>query len=616
MSTGWPQVKLGELLRRSEEIVDLQPDAEYRELTVKLWGKGVVLRGVVTGAGVAASRRLVVRKGQFIFSRIDARNGALGIVPEELDGAIVSNDFPAFDVVTDRLLLAYLGWICRTASFVDVCRAASEGTTNRVRMQEDKFLASTIPLPPLAEQKRIVARIEELAAQIAEVCALRQQAVEETETIMAAEEHKVWPDASLGDARTLESLTVFLARGRQSKQGESAHFLIKTRHVQQDCYVPTMLRLAPHVAAKVKPDALVRDGDILIACSAAGCLGRVARYRDKNRIVSTDTHVAIARANPDLVEPDYLYVYLRGAQGQHQLRSRERGDWKREKVGFRLTELNLSDLKKVPVPALPLSEQRRIVAKLDALQTEVDKLKRLQAETAAELDALLPSILDKAFKGELTAADGPPIEVMAAAPVEPRKLKKVKPRKPTPYKDDGAVICLLVRELQALGRPTDEYTIQKHAYAGKEIWRLPINSGYARKAGGPWSHELRDKVLFYLDRKNMLREERGQFVPAWSFDKSLAHAEVVLGEEASRIRDLVEYLKDFGPNGLERWMTVLMAARDLAAKSEPVTNVGIQTEIDSWPGKRMKEIFSEESVDDTIAKMVRRGWIQLAPSGG
>ena len=43
----------------------------------------------------------------------------------------------------------------------------------------------------------------------------------------------------------------------------------------------------------------------------------------------------------------------------------------------------------------------RIVAELDALQAEVDALKRLQAETAAELDALLPAILDKTFKGEL-----------------------------------------------------------------------------------------------------------------------------------------------------------------------------------------------------------------------
>jgi type I restriction enzyme S subunit len=49
----------------------------------------------------------------------------------------------------------------------------------------------------------------------------------------------------------------------------------------------------------------------------------------------------------------------------------------------------------------PLPEQRRIVAELDALQAEVDALKRLQAGTAAELDAMLPALLDRAFQGEL-----------------------------------------------------------------------------------------------------------------------------------------------------------------------------------------------------------------------
>jgi len=111
--------------------------------------------------------------------------------------------------------------------------------------------------------------------------------------------------------------------------------------------------------------------------------------------------LAVARANTDVVHSDYLYAYLRGAKGQHQIRSRERGDWQREKISFRLTELNLNDLRKVPIPVPPLPEQRRIVAELDALQAEVDALKRLQAETAAELAALLPAILDKAFKGEL-----------------------------------------------------------------------------------------------------------------------------------------------------------------------------------------------------------------------
>jgi type I restriction enzyme S subunit len=54
---------------------------------------------------------------------------------------------------------------------------------------------------------------------------------------------------------------------------------------------------------------------------------------------------------------------------------------------------------KIAIP--PVEDQRRIVAYLDDLQAKVDALKKLQAETAAELNALLPSILDRAFKGEL-----------------------------------------------------------------------------------------------------------------------------------------------------------------------------------------------------------------------
>ena len=65
---------------------------------------------------------------------------------------------------------------------------------------------------------------------------------------------------------------------------------------------------------------------------------------------------------------------------------------------------NIADLrpfKRVPGSVQPPAEQRRFVSELDAWQVEVDPLKRLQAETATELDALLPAILDRAFKGEL-----------------------------------------------------------------------------------------------------------------------------------------------------------------------------------------------------------------------
>lgn len=56
----------------------------------------------------------------------------------------------------------------------------------------------------------------------------------------------------------------------------------------------------------------------------------------------------------------------------------------------------------IPFPSsLQISDQRRIVAELDAMQEQADSVKKLQSETAAELDAMLPSVLDKAFRGDL-----------------------------------------------------------------------------------------------------------------------------------------------------------------------------------------------------------------------
>ena len=63
--------------------------------------------------------------------------------------------------------------------------------------------------------------------------------------------------------------------------------------------------------------------------------------------------------------------------------------------------LNQGHVRNIPFQQRPLPEHRRIVAYLDDLQAKVDALKALQAQTAAELDALLPSVLDRAFKGEL-----------------------------------------------------------------------------------------------------------------------------------------------------------------------------------------------------------------------
>lgn len=200
----WPMVPLGTILTKSEEWISIDPERQYQEVTVRLWGKGVVQRRMVLGAEIASSSRLVVHPRQFVISRIDARNGASGLVPDELEGAVVSNDFPVFTPRPDRLLSEFLGWYGKTGEFVDLCRAASEGTTNRVRLKEDRFLATMIPLPPLSEQRRLVARIEGLVGRLSEARALRQEAIQVARSLVTSLHLKM----AAGDVRRLGEMLV------------------------------------------------------------------------------------------------------------------------------------------------------------------------------------------------------------------------------------------------------------------------------------------------------------------------------------------------------------------------------------------------------------------------
>jgi type I restriction enzyme S subunit len=394
MNKAWPTMKLDEVLRRSEETIELQPDIAYRQITVKLWGKGVVLRGILTGAEIAASRQMVARRGQFILSRIDARNGALGIVPPELDEAIVTNDFPVFNVVEDRLLPTYLGWMCRTASFVEECKLASEGTTNRVRLQEDKFLMREIPLPSIADQQRVVARIEELAAQINEARTLRLRAAEEANALLTSARRVVISECN-AETVTLEGVCAAIIDNLHSNPllSESGVPCIRSPDVgygtldldgaqrtDEDEFRRRTVRGEP----KANDIVLVREG---------GGTGKCAVVLPGQRF-SLGQRVMMLRPNTERILPRFFLHQLLSPQIQEdQIAPVSKGSAS--------PHLNIGALRKFDLGLPKLSEQHRIVSELDAIQSEVDALKHLQAETQTELDALLPSILDRAFKGGL-----------------------------------------------------------------------------------------------------------------------------------------------------------------------------------------------------------------------
>jgi type I restriction enzyme, S subunit len=148
--------KIGEFLIKNRNVESIDDDKIYRRVTVKVNNNGVILRNIEKGINIGTKKQFIAKSGQFIVSKIDARNGAFGIIPPELDGAIVTNDFPLFDVNEKKINPHFLLLITTTKEFIKFAQSCSSGTTNRQRMDIDLFLNQKIPLPSIAEQNKIV----------------------------------------------------------------------------------------------------------------------------------------------------------------------------------------------------------------------------------------------------------------------------------------------------------------------------------------------------------------------------------------------------------------------------------------------------------------------------
>jgi type I restriction enzyme S subunit len=104
----------------------------------------------------------MVNEGDFILSGIDARNGAFGIVPKELDGAIVTNDFWYFEIDEYIILKRLFLELTSTTWFDEICKRGSDGTTQRIRLQKDKFFNQKISLPERSDQNNLLIKILEI----------------------------------------------------------------------------------------------------------------------------------------------------------------------------------------------------------------------------------------------------------------------------------------------------------------------------------------------------------------------------------------------------------------------------------------------------------------------
>ena len=152
----YPMARIGSFLTRRKEAIVIQDGIIYKRVTVSTKGGNITIRDEKDGKLIGTKKQFVIHDGQFLLSKIDARNGAYGVVPAIAEGAIITGNFWTYDVDYKRINPQFLTLVTKTQQFLDFAEKSSNGTTNRHYLQEDAFLNQQIPLPSIAEQEDIV----------------------------------------------------------------------------------------------------------------------------------------------------------------------------------------------------------------------------------------------------------------------------------------------------------------------------------------------------------------------------------------------------------------------------------------------------------------------------
>ena len=119
MNKPWPKVRPGDALYRRKEFIQIDDVATYKRPRVKLHAQGIVLRDEIEGVGIKTKSQQVWRAGEFVVAEIDAKVGGFGIVPETLDGSIVSSHYFLFVIDESKLDRRFLDFFIRTPAFHD-----------------------------------------------------------------------------------------------------------------------------------------------------------------------------------------------------------------------------------------------------------------------------------------------------------------------------------------------------------------------------------------------------------------------------------------------------------------------------------------------------------------
>ena len=391
----WRNARFDEIFEPVDRKFLLNDSEQYKCVGVRWYGMGAFVRNRLLGAEISRKQQWVLRSGDVVYNKLFAWKGAFAVADLSVDGCIVSDKFPTYCFDTEQVDEQWLRYYFRMPGLAQQAEALSKGAAaiSKLTLNPPQFWDLKIPLPPLPTQRQIVEQIKALEAQANEACTLRIQAMKQVAAIISAALYKL--ALSMNVDGTLADILVCPPRNGWSARCDNADDgipVLSLGAVTGFHYRPLEFKRTSLYAPK-DGHFWLKSGDIFLTRSnTPDLVGHAAIYDgNPNPCIYPDLMMRL-EIKPADVNRRFVWYWLQSPTVREFIAKNAKGS------SPTMKKISQGTVMAIPFPSsIEISKQCHIVARLDALQAQLRTLKKLQGETAAELDGLLPSVLNNAF---------------------------------------------------------------------------------------------------------------------------------------------------------------------------------------------------------------------------
>ncbi len=397
---GWRWVRVGEVCKLVGDSVNPKefPDETFAHYSIPAFDVGQ--KPAIELGATILSNKVLFPDGTVLFSKLNPRiTRAWNVTDDQMRRRICSTEFLPLLPNSSELAPDYLTFVLQEPQLIKGLRARVQAATkSRERLRPEMVLSAEIPLPPLADQKRIAAILNEQMAAVEHARALAAAQLEAAKALPAAylravfnsPETQSWPRKPLGE---------FVASyrngfGRRPSGIEDGPIVLRLADVSSGFIDLSSPRHVSMSDEEIETYRLRKDEVLFLRVNGSrDLIGRCIVVDVDSKDLVFNDHLIRVQLREGL-EP----YYLRAACDLYETRA-----FLVEQASTSAGQLTINQeiLASLHIPIPSLSEQRRIVADLGEQMTSVERTRQALETQLAVINALPGTLLRRAFNGEL-----------------------------------------------------------------------------------------------------------------------------------------------------------------------------------------------------------------------